>query len=154
MVFSIALTVLGLVLLFLEFFLPGSLMAVVGGLLIVGGITLFTFLPVSITTKLIFFFASVISTSIICKLALYLIRKRKKDGFYLPTDQEGFVASSFDNSLVGEKGEADSDLKPAGYIQIKGKRYQAVSDSSYVNKGEKIEIIGGEGGYLTVKKDK
>lgn len=76
----------------------------------------------------------------------------KAKGFFLDSAQEGYVASSFEKELVGKQGEALSDLKPAGHILIEGKRHQALSKMGYLVKGTKIEIIGGQGAHLIVKK--
>ena len=50
-------------------------------------------------------------------------------------------------------GTAESDLKPSGHVMVEGKREQAVSQGTYIKKGEKIKVVGGEGARLIVRKE-
>ena len=79
------------------------------------------------------------------------MKKGKFKGIFLNTAQNGYVASEFAKELIGKKGEAISDLKPAGHILVEGKRYQAVAKIGYIEMGSSIEVIGGEGAHLIVK---
>ena len=88
------------------------------------------------------------------KLALYRIKKnRHKNTIYANQDQEGFIASSYNKTLIGKIGTAESDLKPSGHVLIQGKREQAVSQGTYIKKGEKVIVVTGEGARLIVRKE-
>lgn len=67
---------------------------------------------------------------------------------------EGYQAASYEKNLVGREGVVLADLKPAGHIEIDGTRYQAVSQGSYIDQGERVEVIEGRGAALVVKKKK
>ena len=54
-------------------------------------------------------------------------------------------------ALVGSKGIAVTDLKPKGEIRVMGEFWQATAQSAWVNQGEKVEVVGMEGMFLTVK---
>ncbi|NGX26826.1 MAG: hypothetical protein K940chlam6_00751 [Chlamydiae bacterium] len=149
-----SLSILGLFLIYLEFFMPGGLIAILGGLLIVGGATYFSSLDVAIGYKVIYFALTFVSAALTCKLAVWIIRSRKKDQFFLQNNQEGFVAGAFDKTLVGQEAEAFCDLKPSGHILIGEMRHQAISEGEYIVKGSKIVISGGQGAYLIVKEKK
>lgn len=71
--------------------------------------------------------------------------------FMLSGEQEGYLASSFDLSLVGREAVALSELKPSGHIVIEGKSMQAMSETGFIDKDQSVEIVGGRGGYLLVK---
>lgn len=43
-------------------------------------------------------------------------------------------------SLVGKKGIALTDMRPSGTIQIDGKRYSAISNGSWVEKGSSVKV--------------
>jgi membrane-bound ClpP family serine protease len=154
MILVIACSLLGLILLFFEFFLPGGLMGIIGGLLMVASLFLLIvfekpsslLLTTYICTLLFLIFLTI-------KLALKTVkRKSEKNNFYLDKSQEGYVASIHQKELFGKTAVAASDLKPSGHIFIDGGYYQAVSKSGYIKKDEKVEIEGGEGARLIVKK--
>lgn len=54
-------------------------------------------------------------------------------------------------ALVGSRGIAVTDLKPKGEIRVMGEFWQATAQSAWVNNGEKVEVVGMEGMFLTVK---
>jgi membrane-bound ClpP family serine protease len=152
MVIVSIIAMIGLLLVYLEFFLPGGIMAVCGGALLL--ISLIFFLlknPGSIL--LASFIVSVgILLYLVVKLALYNVRKTKKDQtIYSDDHQGGYIASKFSEELLGKNGIAASDLKPSGYILVEEKYIQASSSGKYIYKGKKIKIIKGQGSTLIVK---
>ncbi len=54
-------------------------------------------------------------------------------------------------ALVGSRGIAVTDLKPNGEIRVMGEFWQATAQGAWVNNGEKVEVVGMEGMFLTVK---
>lgn len=142
---------IGLLLIFFEFFLPGGIMGIAGGLLVVISIVFFSTQADSVLFVVLYILGALFFVGLLIRFALWRIRKGKTKGICLNTAQEGYVASKFEEGLIGQEGEALSDLKPAGHIRVKEKRYQAVSQHGYVIKGSKIEVVGGEGAHLIVK---
>lgn len=128
-------------------------MAVLGGLMIATGAILFTLSDALLIYKITYFISISILFIVTCKLALSIIKNRQRKNYVLETDQSEFVASSLDMDLVGQLGEAASDLKPSGYILVGQKRIQAISECDYIGKGKKITIIGGRGAYFIVKEN-
>jgi membrane-bound serine protease (ClpP class) len=55
------------------------------------------------------------------------------------------------DSLVGQIGQAITDLSPAGDVWINGERWQAISTEGFVTKGQKVNIIAVSGLKLSVK---
>ncbi len=141
----------GLLMIFFEFFLPGGVMGAAGGVLVVVSIVFYAIHADSILSVVLYILATLFFVGVLIRFALWRIKRGKAKGFFLNTAQEGYVASSFDEKLIGKQGEALSDLKPAGHILVEEKRYQAVSKLGYVIKGSKIEVVGGEGAHLIVK---
>lgn len=148
---SILLSLVGLLAIFLEFFLPGAIFAFIGGLLVIGGVALFSLLELPIYLKIFYFVANMVLTAATCKLALKFITARKENTLLLQANQEGFTIHSFDNTLLEKEGEADTDLKPSGHILVAGQRLQAVSERGYIPKGKPIQIIAGRGATYIVK---
>jgi len=143
----------GLLMIYLEFFIPGGILAILGGGLLVGSLVLFGMQKVGVGWLVIYFLILFILVLSTCKLALWQIRKsRKKKSFYLADDQAGFQASEFKKEFIGKTAIAYSDLKPAGHILVEGEQLQALSETTYIDKGSTVLIIGGKGAYLIVKK--
>ena len=143
---------LGLLLIFIEFYLPGMVMGIIGAIIIFASIILFAVQQHSPLEVFLFISAVFASLAFLISFTLKRIPKAKANSsIYLKSDQEGYFASSYDAKLVGKKGKALSDLKPSGYIYIEGQQYQAISQSGYIVKGTEITVIGGRGAYLIVK---
>ena len=141
----------GLILIFLEFFLPGGVLGIAGGVLVLLSVVVFA---MQVTSGLYVFLYAAGCVLFVGLLILYTIQRIKKGkvkGIFLNTEQKGYYASAFDKSLVGKRGKALTDLRPAGHILVEGKRYQAVSITGYLEKGTPIEVVGGEGAHLRVK---
>ncbi len=147
----IFLSVLGLVLVYLEFFLPGGLIAIIGGFSLVAGVTIFSTLEVAPFYKILYFVATAMFTATACRSAIWVLRTRKSQEMVLQTNQEGFFATGVDDQLIGQEGSAATDLKPSGHILIGEKRYQALSDGNYIQKNTPIIILSAKGSAYTVK---
>lgn len=141
----------GYLLIFLEFFLPGGVVGMAGGVLVVVSIVVFAVQAESLLAVILYILGAGFFTGLLFKFALWRIRRDKTSGIYLNSDQEGYFASSYEKELIGKEGEALSDLKPSGHILVEGKRVQAVSKVGYLQKGTKIQVVSGEGAHYIVK---
>ncbi len=141
---------LGYLLIFLEFFLPGAVMGIAGGAFLFLSIILFAMRTESVLLLLLFLAIALAGLVFLIRFALQRIRARKAD-MYQEDDQEGFKAAVFDEALLGKGGVVVADLKPSGFIKVEGRTYQALAQAGYLNKGEEIEIIAGRGAYYIVK---
>ena len=54
--------------------------------------------------------------------------------------------------MIGERGLVLSDLRPAGIALIAGKRLDVVALQGYINKGDSIVVIKSDGNRIVVKK--
>ena len=144
---------IGLLLIFCEFYLPGGVMGVLGALVVIASIVVFIMQTDSPLAILLYIVGTGICLAVLFRFALWRIL-HAKPGFsiYSDADQEGYIASTFDTSTVGKIGIVESDLRPGGHVIVEGKKHQAISQSGYVTKGEEIEVIGGQGESLTVKR--
>ncbi len=152
MFFSFVLAFFGVLLVFLEFFLPGMIMAIGGGILLLASLFVFHMQHPSSVLFLMYFclLAAVVWGTIY--LALWMIRDSAKKGtLCLNADQKGFKATFFDQDLVGKKGKAVTDLRPSGHIIVDGSLRQAVSKTGYIEKESAVIVDGGNGGHLVVK---
>jgi membrane-bound serine protease (ClpP class) len=154
MAIVLLLGIAGMFLIFLEFFLPGAVFAVVGTLtlLVSLGLCFANCPPFWAIAYMLILIASVFIT---CKFALWRLRCSKEKGdFYHGTDQEGFAASSFDQTLIGKQAIVSTELKPSGHIAVEGNLYQALSETGFLSKGSRVEIVGGKGAHYLVRERK
>lgn len=147
------LLILGLVLIFFEFYIPGAIMGTLGGLLVFASLIMITTQSTSLLEIFLFYIGTALAIYGLIKFALWRI-PRTKGAFsiYSDKDQEGYQASKYDPKAIGKKGTVLSDLKPGGYIVIEGEQHQALSQSGYLPKGTEVLVLGGEGESLIVKK--
>ena len=167
---EILLFIAGLVLIGLEVFvIPGFGIAGVSGItLVITGLTLsmlhnnaFDFSGVSFDE---FFQAlATVMTGFVISIGLgiYLSDKLFSKGPFAKvalqtTEQveEGYIG--VENSLkelVGKTGSAYTVLRPAGKIEIDDEQYDAVAETSYIEKGEEIVVVKFSHGQLYVKKN-
>ena len=141
----------GLLLIFIEFFLPGGVLAIAGGVLLILGIIYFAVQSTSGVAVLFFTIGTILLLGILVKFTLWRMRRgHLGKSIFLGTHQEGYIASHFDPADIGKIGIAINDLKPAGHILVENKRLQAVAKVGYIPKGTNIKIIGGEGAHFIV----
>lgn len=143
---------LGLLLVFLEFFLPGAVLGICGGVLILWSVISFAMQSGSPLQTTIYMIAIGVGLVYLIKFALWKIRtSSSRFSIYLKDDQEGYQASKFDHAAIGKKGIVLTDLKPGGFILVDGKQHQAISQSGYLQKGVEVLVLGGQEESLIVK---
>lgn len=139
--------VVGLILILLEFVVPGVVLAFFGiGAWIVSLLVYLDILP-SLTSQLIIF--SVASLTL-----LFSLRRWVKDKFF------GHISGAQDlsqnlNEFVGKKVHVLSDVVPGrseGMVEFKGTNWSAVSDEE-IKSGETAVIVKNDGLILIIKKE-
>jgi membrane-bound ClpP family serine protease len=180
LVVSIGLLLLALVLLALEIFIPtGGLLGVLCGTAFVASVvSMFLY---SVTAGLLLVMGSAISSPfLVLGLARVWVRspiaRRLAVGDDGPTrvfDGAGEDLPEHDrgdpdaveaaqaaarrsrqtalDALVGREATADTDLRPAGFIRLEGRRLDAVAESSLIEAGTRVRIISAAEGLLRVR---
>ena len=144
----------GLLLIFLEFFLPGGIMGSIGVLVIIGSIVFFALQSESLVFIVLYTLGCGVLVALLFRFALWRIRHGEPGKtIYADDAQAGYFASSYDKTTIGKSGIVDTDLRPGGHIIVDDTRHSAISVSGYISKGEKVKVIGGQGESLTVKKE-
>lgn len=147
----IFLIILGILLILIDiFFIPGIVIGSLGMLLIItGNILAFSLLDTH------YGWISVLLSILIIGILIYLTYKLKlwdrlvlKD-HHVKKDEESSIISL--NSLIGKEGIALTDLKPAGFVLIENKKYNAQSSGAFINKDFKVKVIEASGSYLIVQ---
>ncbi len=142
----------GIILIFLEFFLPGAVLAVIGTLLLLVSLGLF-FAEYPVFWGILYMVGMLLTVYCTCRYALFRLKQSQKKGnFTHGEDQAGYQASFFVQTLIGKEGNVSTELKPAGHIVVEGKLYHALSETGFISKNEAVQIVGGKGSHLIVRK--
>ncbi len=65
---------------------------------------------------------------------------------------QGYTAAATDKQqLVGKQGQAITPLRPAGMVEIEGKRYDVVSSGQFVAPGTPVEVVRVQGRRIEVR---
>ena len=149
--YAILLSCLGLGFIYLEFFLPGAVMASIGLIAILSGALLLGLSDAGYMIAFLYLIGNALIALLVCLIALKKVRRSaKRDTFFLSKDQQGYSATEMDSALIGSVGAARTDMKPSGHIQIGGRQYPALSERGYITAGESIEVVGVRSGYYLV----
>lgn len=154
---SPAVFLLGLVLLAIEIFvIPGfGITGILGIVGIAAGIFMsFGISNISQATFVVFI-------SLIADIILIIILARFifKSGIFqnkiaLDTDTAGYHSSVSYDDLLGLEGITDTFFRPSGNIIINDKKYDAITEGEFINKGAKIKVILVEGNKIVIKEIK
>lgn len=153
---SILVFVVGLALVVAEFFVPGGIVGLLGGALIVVSLLFAGANLVHMAYSiLIAMFIAIIGMVIIMKFfgkKLHVFNKLVlKDA---TTTEEGYVSNVNRIELIGKIGVTVTPLRPAGMIEVDGELIDAVSVGNYIDARKKIEIIKVEGSRIVVREQK
>ena len=67
--------------------------------------------------------------------------------------EQGYASHEHTESLLGSKGVAMSDLRPAGVAKIDGVRQSVLTSGDYIDKGEAVIVVQHTPGRIVVEKD-
>jgi membrane-bound serine protease (ClpP class) len=88
-------------------------------------------------------------------LALVFMRLLSKTAMgralVLEDAETGFLSAPSASDLVGQTGEALTDLRPAGKVVIDGERHEATSEREFIARGSRVRVIGKDGPALVVR---
>ena len=143
----------GLLLLGLEVFIPGGILGTFGALAILGAIiSAFFVFPAPVSWF--------VTVGIIALMGIFLalwIKLFPKS----PLGRKMTVSSDLRASkatqeglqdLVGCEGETLSDLRPAGFALLKGRRVDVVSQGGMISRGQRVKVIKVEANRVIVRK--
>lgn len=149
----ISLFVLGIILLFLEIFIPGGILGIAGIVLLATGIFMTTD---SILEGVGYVSLMLIALGLLLALSFKLNRTRrfwkrlslstrqtKNDGYVAPTQRL--------ETFIGYQGIAISQLRPAGTADFNGERLDVVTEGGFIKQGASIKIIAVEGTRVIVR---
>ena len=153
---TLILFVIGLILVIAELFVPGGIIGIIGGVLIIGSI-LFA------GESFVHMAYSILIAMIIAGLGMVILMKFFGKKLHLfnrlvlkdaTTTEEGYVSNTNRIELIGMQGNAITPLRPSGTVIIKNERLDVVTEGSYVDAGKAVEVVKVEGSRIVVREIK
>lgn len=150
MFFVLSLALSGLTLIFLEFFLPGAILAIGGAVLLLASLFFFHMAEEGLSSFLIYLAGLCVALFLVVRIALWRVQEVKKGWDSSPT-QEEMLAALYSKELIGKEGVTTSALKPEGKVLIEGAFFSALCKEEWIEKGKPIEVIDGQKERLIVR---
>jgi len=150
---SLLLFILGLALVIAEFFVPGGIIGILGGVLILLSLIL---AGASMMQMIIAIFIALVVAIIGMVILMKFFGKKlhvlnKLVLMDATTTEEGYVSNINRTELLGKVGKTITPLRPAGTILFGSERIDVVSEGGYVDAGKHVEIIKVEGSRIVVR---
>src|SRR5580700_36874 len=143
---------LGLVFLFFEVFTPGPIFGLLGGLTLMGGITM-AFVNYGGTIGLLAAVGAIVAVGATLYAELVWLPKTR----FAQRLSIKSTSCSIDRQLpvspeevMGKDAEALTTLAPSGYVLVDGRRYEAFSQSGHAAKGAALRVTGTDNFRLIV----
>ena len=147
----IVLLAAGILLVGAEIFVPGAVVGTMGVLCLIGA----AWVAFGISTTV----GTYVSVGIVLMLAITMVLwiklfPRSAIGRMMTLSQDGqtFKAAEPKEALEGKTGVAQTELRPAGYALIGGKRIDVVTEGGLVPKGAPLVVTRVEGNRVIVRK--
>lgn len=151
----IALYVLGIILLFLEIFIPGGVLGITGIVLLSTGIFM---TADSVIQGVGYISLMLLILGLLIALSFRFPQTRRFwSRLSLSTRQsnsEGYVAPTQKLEMyIGRQGTAISTLRPAGTANFDGERLDVVTEGGFIAQGTTVKVIAVEGTRIIVREN-
>ena len=146
------LVVIGLVLIGIEFYMPGFVLATVGIILLLTAD--FVCLNHFGTNWAAGLFVTEVALASLTGYVVIKTVPRTAAGKWMILSHEQRNASAVAQApeLIGAEGVAQTTLRPSGMAEIAGKRLDVVAESDMIVRGSVIKVIAVEGNRIVVRK--
>ncbi|MHC5034492.1 MAG: NfeD family protein [Planctomycetota bacterium] len=138
----------GLLAMFIELFIPGAVIGMIGFLAVVGSI-IYAVVSGHITA------AAVLTVCAIAFVPVFFMLWKGVVGklFAIKAEESGFRPSTtVTEDLVGVEGEALSTLRPSGIALLNDRRYDVVTRGEMLQKGTRLRVIEVSGNRVVVRR--
>jgi len=153
---TIILFVAGIILIFLELFLPGAIAGTLGfaaliiSLFLAGGNTMQMGISIIIALFLSIF-VFVLAIRVFDKKLILFNKMVLSDS---ARKEDGYVSNPNRTDLLGSEGMALTILRPAGTAIFNGERVDVVSEGGFIDQNAKIKVLKVEGARIVVREVK
>jgi len=161
MLLIIGLVIAGILLIGFEIVVPGGILGVLGAVLMLGAVGVafsdYGFLGAAITLL-----GSVFATLVVVIIEFQVLAHTKfgqklalsstSGGRIRYGSRDDAPDADADESLIGQQGETVTTMAPSGRIVIDGKAYEAYSQSGFLERGERVEVVARDAFRVVVQK--
>ena len=149
----ITLMAIALVLFFFEIIVPGGILAVIGGILMIIACAVAYSELGPLSSLITFFIALGLSIGMLILEIIILPKTSLGKKFFLKTAVEGSSnIPQTEENIIGKSGESLTKMAPTGKILIEGKEYEATSNSGLLEEGTAVEVVNYDNYKVIVKK--
>jgi membrane-bound ClpP family serine protease len=150
---TIMLFAVGILLIFLEFFLPGAISGTIGMAALIASLFLASEHP--FTMGISIFISLLISIIVLYVMSKVLKKKivlfNRMILFDTAGNEEGYVSNVNRIDLLGKDGVSLTVLRPSGTAVFNNERLDVVSEGGFIEKDRKIKVIKVEGVRIVVR---
>ncbi|MFP4501394.1 MAG: NfeD family protein [Candidatus Hydrogenedentota bacterium] len=144
----------GLAMIIIEGFLPGGIMGIFGWLLVLGSASVGIYNYPEHTLLIILGEGA---GAVLGAILAFVVLAKTRAARFLSLDtnlseEEGYTNQKSELDLVGAHGEVYTALRPSGTILIGNRRIDAVSDGTFIDKGEAVRITEVHGNRVVVER--
>jgi membrane-bound serine protease (ClpP class) len=150
---TLLLFIVGLALVIAEFFVPGGIVGILGGVLILLSLIL---AGANMMQMIIAIFIALVVAIIGMVILMKFFGKKlhvlnKLVLMDATTTEEGYVSNVNRTELLGKVGTTITPLRPAGTMLFGNERIDVVSEGGYVDAEKHVEIVKVEGSRIVVR---
>jgi membrane-bound ClpP family serine protease len=150
---TIVLFAAGVILVFLEFFLPGAIAGTLGAAVII--LSLFmaggNVVQMGISILISIFISVLVLILMIKIFDKKLVLFNRMVLFDSAKKEDGYVSNVNRTDLLGKEGVALTILRPAGTAIFNNERIDVVSEGGFIEQNAKIKVIKVEGARIVVR---
>ncbi len=146
------LSVVGMILICLEVFLPGMVAGILGVLLLVGAVILTYMEYGSVAGNKVLLGLIVGSGAILALWITFFPRTRAGQRMVMRYDLAESTSTESRKWLLGKTGTSLSPLRPAGVANIEERRVDVVAESGWIEHNAPIQVVSVEGSRVVVRK--
>lgn len=132
---------IGVVLFFFEIIVPGAILGVLGGLAMLGGVIV-AFIEFGPAGGVVTTLIAIAILAVVLYIQMRILPKTRlgRRMFLHSAVDASSQPPVADFSIVGKTGEAATILAPSGFVVVDGRRFEAFSQSGYVESGTTVRV--------------
>lgn len=155
-ILGILVLLIGIVLLGIEFYMPGfGFPGICGIICSAAGIFL---TGRNLSERIITGVIAIVVIAVMLVISIIIFNSKKvRSPIKLDTEIQGrdlFIEGKDMEYLIGKKGEAATDLRPSGKGEFDGVRLDILSEGDFINKGTALVITGIKNNKIFVREEK
>jgi len=153
MTLIVFLLILALVFFFLEIFVPGGFLAIIGIICVLGASAVATSEYGWVIGLLVFIAGGIFVVVMFFVEVKWLLRTRWARRIQHNESIQGASLKKVEvETLIGKEVEAATRLTPSGRIRVNGQLLEAKSENGWVHSGEKVIITGSDVFHIYVRR--